>query len=167
MVWRPKLLALILSELNIDGTFSSETWGALYCTLHSCCMPLYHVTYSTEAIDTHTWAILIFYWAESLKLSITSWMLVDSSHSKVGFKSHLHSGGLKTHILCYIVWNHCWYYVLTCRVLDLVYLHNQPPTLPSPNFHCCAWNCDNSLVSPSRFYLQTKNVRFFILAVFI
>jgi hypothetical protein len=50
------IVALIVCELNIDGIFSSETWGALYCTLRSCCMPLYLVTCCTGMFDiqTHT-----------------------------------------------------------------------------------------------------------------
>jgi hypothetical protein len=53
------IVALKLSE-NIDGIFSSETRGALYCTLCSRCMPLYHVTCCTGAFDIYTHAQATF-----------------------------------------------------------------------------------------------------------
>lgn len=89
----------------------------------------------------------------------------------MGFKSYLQSGGLNTHILCQVVWNHCCYYVLTCRVLDLVYL------LEFWIWSICTISCQHSLlltfiivletVTFSRFPKQIllANVRFFILAV--
>jgi hypothetical protein len=87
------IVALILSELNIDTILAQKhhrvpfiarcAFAVCHCTMsHAAQIRLIYTHTHTHTHEPH---FLIFHWADSLKLSAARWMLVDFSHSKVGY----------------------------------------------------------------------------------